>query len=121
MMRLSKITKPCLNRLERLGAIITEFQFPCPIDDYLKDTLNIIDFEICSNLQHLAVPEGSPIQPSLRDLILATMAVPQSAFAQYVQKRNAAQQEMSVAMDGVDVIATPTCAMPAIPVVRGGR
>lgn len=104
-----------LAELKVLGAAVVDFQFPHSLAHYQQNTLQIFNAEIGKNFGHLAEQAGSKVQPYIQDAMRAGLATPADELAELLDGRIIAQDEMSAAIDRIDAVITPTCAVPAIP------
>ncbi len=102
-----------LKDLEALGATILNFELPRPLDDYLRDTVEIVSAEINASFGALAHSKGDEIQPFVRARILEGGRTSADEIGRLLGRRKTAQFEMAAAMVGIDALVTPTCAKPA--------
>ncbi len=101
---------------ERHGATVVEFDLPLPLEAYLDETVQLVSAEVYQAIGDLAEAADSQIQEPVRNRILAGRGLGQADRVAVMSRRSEAIAKMQERMADIDILMTPTCAQPAIPV-----
>jgi len=103
-----------LKTLRLAGAEIRLCTLPQSLMHYLEDSGRIMSAESYARLGSLAEPEDSPVDPAIRDRVLAGSAVSQDEHATMLSLRKRAQEVFLANFGELDALVTPTCPNTAV-------
>ena len=111
-----RLYKETLAQLTAAGALLQEFEPPCALVEYLRIGGEIMSFEAYANLGRYVDPEGSKVDPIIRNRILKGRDVTPAKYFELIEERRKAKLEFLERFGDFDALITPTCVEGAIPV-----
>lgn len=105
-----------MEQLAALGLRLVKRPLPRPCTDYMRMAGALMSAEGYAHLKDLYERDDLLLDPNVRRRILLGRDIDAARYIQLLHGRQAAIEEMRLAMNGVDVLAFPTNAIGAIPV-----